>query len=118
MTRSRRIPPPSAAMKPTKATPNRSRRLTTAALAPDAAKTATPTRSATSRLVTARGRSVLHRLVDLLALRAHGGPRLRRLRHRKLLAAQRHHIRTHDRALGDLLFAHVVEHFRRVVGVL
>ena len=50
ITRSRRMPPPRAATKPTKATPNRSRRFAIAAEAPDAAKTATPIRSATSRL--------------------------------------------------------------------
>src|SRR5690606_32624150 len=31
------------------------------------------------------------------------------------LTAQRHHVRTEDRALGDLVLAHVVEYFRRVV---
>src|SRR4030081_3206823 len=53
--------------------------------------------------------------VDLLAVGTDGRTRLRGLRHRKHLAAQRHHVRTHDRALGDLVLTHVVEHLGRVV---
>src|SRR3954471_13988815 len=60
----------------------------------------------------AGNRSVDHRLVDLLALRADRGAGLRRLGHRELLPAERHDEGAHDRALGDLLLADVMEHLR------
>ena len=56
------------------------------------------------------------RVVDLLAVRAHRGARFGRSGHREHLAAQRHHVRAHHRALDDLVLAHVVEHLRRVVA--
>src|SRR5262245_43360387 len=76
------MPPPRAAAAPTKTTPKTSSRLATAADPPEAAKTATPTRSAMSRAVAVPHRRrvapagllpvrhLLVVLVDLLALRA------------------------------------------------
>src|SRR5690349_5348680 len=83
MNTSRRSPPPSAAAQPRKTTPNTSSCLATPADPPEAAKAASPTRSAISRAVAVSTAARLAPddhgsaerqfvvLVDRLALRAH-----------------------------------------------
>ena len=57
----------------------------------------------------------LERLVDPLAVGADRRAGLRRLGHRKHLAAERDDVGTHHRALGDLVLLHVVEDLGSVV---
>src|SRR6185369_7719365 len=100
-----------------------SSRFAIAAEAPDAANTATPTRSATSDGATkAVGVRLLgrERVVDLLAGRADRRVRLRGLGDREPLAAQRLDHGAVDGALGRLGKVDVVEHIGpggRVLGV-
>ena len=57
---------------------------------------------------------LLELLEDPLAVRAHRRTGLGGLRDRKHLAAQRDHVRTHDRAFGDLVLLDVMEELRGV----
>src|SRR5688572_16316452 len=108
MARSRSTPPPSAATKPTNATPNRSSRLASAAEAPDAANTATPARSAMSSAVTVLTVLLGDGLRDLLALRA-DREALRVTRWNPDLAAQCLDRRALDHRLHELLLGrHIV----------
>ena len=63
---------------------------------------------------TPTGSALLERLVDPFAVRAHRRAGFGRLGDRKDLAAQRHDMRAHHGALGDLFLLDVVEELRGV----